>query len=338
MKNKKLKINIIGATGLAGKELVSILEESKLNIRELDLYASKKSAGEKISFREEDLDVKELKNIDDIDGDLAFLAIDSKLALEIAPKLVKKGIMVIDKSSAFRKTHPLIIPSVNGALLENIKEACILSSPNCVAVPLITVLFHINKISPLMRTIVSTYQAVSGAGNAAFSELETQVRSLFNFKDVNFAAFDKQIAFNVLANIPSFGKLNSLKQTDEEEKVIDETKKILGLDNLFMQATCVRVPVFNGHSMSVDVETSGPIALDEFNRQLSKSDEIIIQDDLEKAIYPCPLDAGGRDEFLVGRIRKSPAFSNGISFWISADNLRVGAALNAVRIAERIYL
>ena len=335
--SKKIKVAIIGASGLSGKELISILEYSSLNISQLHLFASSQSAGEKIAYKDEELTIKELKSPDDINVDLAFLATDSALALDLAPKLRAKGIMVIDKSTAFREKELLIIPNVNGGLLSSVTQASIIASPNCVVVPLCEVLSPIHKKYGLLQVIVSTYQAVSGAGKKAIDELEKQVRDLFNLREIENKSFDKQIAFNILPNIPSFGELNDLLQTQEEEKIIQETKKILKLSDLLMQVTCVRVPVFNGHSMSVSVATEKTIDIEEVKSLLSSSLGIILQDDIKTICYPTPLESSGIDDVVVGRIRPNTAAKNGVSLFISADNLRVGASLNAARIAERLY-
>ena len=331
MLKTSLKVAIVGASGLAGKELINILEDSDLNISELSLFSSINSAGEKVEYKDQTLTIQELKNPKDIDADLVFLATDSKLSLDLAPKLVALGKTVIDKSSAFRATNPLIVPSVNGELLKNITGASIIASPNCVAGPLCEVLNPIKNKYGLLQVIVSSYQAVSGAGKNAMDELEEQVRDLFNLRELKQKAFDKRIAFNILPNIPSFGSLNSFGQTDEEEKVIFETKKILNAPDLLMQATCVRVPVFNGHCMSVSIATAERVTVEEISKLLANSFGIRIEE------YPTPIEACGLDEILVGRIRPNTGVINGISLWIAADNLRVGAALNAVRIAMKIY-
>lgn len=335
--SKKIKVAIVGASGLSGKELISILESSSLNISELHLFASSVSAGEKIDYKDDILVIRELKNADSIDADLVFLATDSLLSLELAPKLRSKGMMVIDKSTAFREKELLIIPSINGDLLNKVSQASIIASPNCVVVPICEVLYPIHKKYGLLQVIVSTYQAVSGAGKKAIDELEKQVRDLFNLRESEISSFDKQIAFNVLPNIPSFGELNQLLQTQEEEKIIQETKKILKLSDLLMQVTCVRVPVFNGHSMSVSIATEEKVDIEEVKNLLSSQKGIILHDDIKSSSYPTPLESSGIDDIIVGRIRPNTAVKNGVSLFICADNLRVGASLNAARIAAKLY-
>ncbi len=334
---KKPRVAIIGATGMAGREVIRILEERKFNLTSLDLFASVKSAGVDIDFGQDTLHVKELRSVDDINADIAFFAAGSKVTLAFAEKLAERGTICIDKSSAFRLREdvPLIVPEVNGELLRNNTQR-IIASPNCVAAPLVQVLKPIHNISPIEQVVVSTYQAVSGAGKQGCDELETQVRDLFNLRDPKTDVFGKRIAFNVLPFIPAQGDVDTLGKTDEEAKVIAETKKILNLDELKIDVTCVRVPVFNGHSMAVHIACKNPIKIEDAIHTLSSAPGIILIDNPQKGSYPTPQDASGEDVTLVGRIRLNTSATYGLSLWISSDNLRTGAALNAVRIAETI--
>jgi aspartate-semialdehyde dehydrogenase len=337
--NKKPRVAIVGATGMVGRELIRILEERSFKLSSLDLFASVKSMGKTIEFMGEDITVLELKNDQQIKADLVFFAAGLKVSQALVEKVAKRGSICIDKSSAHRMHEdvPLIVAGVNHHKLKENKKN-IIASPNCVATPLAQVLFPIHQIAQLSEVVVSTYQAVSGAGQLASDELELQVRNLFNMRDISTNVFKKRIAFNVLPYIPAQGKLNDLGKTDEEVKLIEETKKILELKELRMDATCVRVPVFNGHSMAVNIVTKNPIKTKEALDILAKAPGIIIADNPEKDIYPTPMDACGEDLTLVGRIRPNTAATFGLSLWISSDNLRTGAALNAVRIAETILL
>lgn len=340
-KNNQLSIAIVGASGMAGRELIGILEESSLSIKELSLFASKNSAGEKIGFMDEEITVQELKDESDIKADVVFFAAGSEVALSYAPKLAARGMVCIDKSSAFRKLDhiPLVTACVNDdAIAKNIRQTGgIIASPNCVAVPLVQVLKPIGDEYGLEKVIVSTYQAVSGAGKEGFDELETQVRDLFNMREIKSPIFKERIAFNILPWIPAHGRPMQDGYSDEEDKLIDETKKMLSQKNLPIDATCVRVPLFNGHSLSVYIETKSPVDAQSAKSLLAKTANIVVKDNPNEGIYPTPLDASGKNSTLVGRIRKSRATNHGVSLWISSDNLRTGAALNAVRIAEHLF-
>lgn len=335
----KPRVAIIGATGMTGRELIRILEERSFPLEQLSLYASENSAGEKIEFNGDELVVNELKSANDIEADIAFFSTGSSISLLFAEKLAARNCLCIDKSSAFRlrDTVPLIVPEVNGLSLKQ-NSSKIIASPNCIVTPLVQVLAPLHALSPLTQVIVSTYQAVSGAGQDAFYELETQVRDLFNLRDPQTKIFDKRIAFNILPFIPTGMDVDALGKTDEEAKLIAETKKILKMPELNMEATCVRVPVFNGHSMAVQVACTSSIKIDDVKDILARSPGIILIDNPNKGSYPTPLDASGQDVTLVGRVRQNTAVEHGVSLWISSDNLRTGASLNAVRIAETIML
>lgn len=293
--------------------------------------------GEEIDFRGDSLPVRELTSVDQIEADLAFFGAGAKVSLDFIDKLAQKGCICIDKSSAYRMRPnvPLVVPEVNGHLLRE-KKSSIIASPNCVATPLVQVLAPIHRLAPLDQVVVSTYQAVSGAGKEASDELELQVRDLFNMRDVKASVFGKQIAFNVLPFIPARGPVDTQGKTDEEIKLIEETKKILDLQGLKMEATCVRVPVFNGHSMSVTLSTKSQLKIDVVLDTLAKTPGIMIIDNPAQFSYPTPLDASGEDVTLVGRIRPNTSAPFGVTLWISSDNLRTGAALNAVKIAENL--
>lgn len=342
MANKnQLTVAIVGASGMAGRELINILEESSLKIRELSLFASKNSAGERLVFLDEEIIVNELKDEQDINADVVFFAAGSEVSLSYAPKLAARGIVCIDKSSAFRKVShlPLVASGVNDDVIAKDirKTGGIVASPNCVAVPLVQVLKPISNEWGLQKVVVSTYQAVSGAGKEGFDELETQVRDLFNMREIKSPVFKERIAFNILPWIPAHGKPTNDRYSDEEDKLMDETKKILADEKLAIDATCVRAPLFNGHSLSVYVETQRQVDCEQVKSMLAKTPNIVVKDHPEEGIYPTPVDASGKNSTFVGRIRQSRATRHGVSLWISSDNLRTGAALNAVRIAEHIF-
>lgn len=335
--SKELKIAIIGASGIVGRELISILEQSKLNISSLKLFGSERSAGEVLEFREQDYIIEHLHSPLQIDTDFAFFAAGKSVSLKYIEKVAEAGTICIDKSSAFRLRPdiPLIVPEVNGELLKKANYK-IIASPNCVATPLVQALSPIEKLSPIKSIIAVSFQAVSGAGKDAYNELETQVRDLFNMRDIKTDVLGKRIAFNVLPFIPARGPVDDLKKTDEEAKVIEETRKILSLPKLMMDVTCVRVPVFNGHSLAVHLATKDKIEIPRVLDALSKAPGVMLIDDPNNAVYPTPVDASGQDVTLIGRVRENTAVDAGLSLWITSDNLRTGAALNAVRIAETI--
>lgn len=336
---KNPSVAVIGATGMVGRELIRILEERKFKLSKLKLFASKKSAGEKIEFNDESIVVEELISAEQINTDLAFFAAGSKISELYLDKVAAQGTICIDKSaySRMRPDVPLVVNEVNSNNAQ-VKNARIIASPNCIATPLTQVLAPLAQRAGLTQVVVCTYQAVSGAGQAGSDELESQIRDLFNMRDIKTEVFGERIAFNVLPFIPAHGKLDKFLKTSEEEKVIEESKKILGLPDLKMETTCVRVPVFNGHSMAVHLAFDQEVKISDAIDTLRKAPGLILFDDPKKASYPTALDACGNDMTLVGRVRPNTAATFGLSLWVVSDNLRTGAALNAVRIAETISL
>lgn len=338
--NNKIKspsVSVIGATGMVGRELIRILEERQFKFSELKLFASAKSAGLKIECGDEEFVVEELKDANQVDTDIAFFAAGSKISKLFIEKIAAQGTVCIDKSSYFRMDPhtPLVVNEVNAsdALGKNI-----IASPNCIATPLVQALAPLHKLAGLEQVIVCTYQAVSGTGQAGSDELESQVRDLFNMREVKTKVFGKRIAFNVLPAIPAQIAFDELGKSEEEAKVIQETQKILKLPKLKMDITCVRVPVFNGHSMAVHLAFKNACKISDALDTLSKAPGIILVNDSQKTNYPTALDACGKDMTLVGRVRPNTSAQNGLSLWIVSDNLRTGAALNAVRIAETITM
>jgi aspartate-semialdehyde dehydrogenase len=338
-KFKPCSVAIIGATGVVGRELIRILEEGPLLITKLKLFASERSAGELLSFRDEDVMVQVLSSAEQIDTDIAFFAAGSKVSKQYIETAAANGTTCIDKSSAFRldKDVPLIVAGVNSDILKD-DSYKIIASPNCVATPLCQVLSPIEKMAGISQVIAVSLQAVSGAGKEGSDELESQIRDLFNLREIQTEVFGQRIAFNALPFVPARSAIDALGKTEEEAKVIEETKKILTLPKLKMDITCVRVPVFNGHSLAVHIATERPIDFNALNNTLKNSPGIMIVDEPKKGIYPTPLMASGQDVTFVGRLRKNTAAKNGISLFLASDNLRTGAALNAARIAEIITM
>lgn len=333
----KKSISVIGATGIVGRELLRILEERSFPFSELKLFSSKNSAGETIEVSGDDFVVEELTSADQINTDIAFFAAGSAVSKSFVDQVAKKGTICIDKSGALRMREDvaLIVAEVNAELLKH-KRYPIIASPNCIATPLTQVLSPLMQLSPLTQVVVSTYQAVSGAGKHGSDELESQVRDLFNLRDPKINVFGKRIAFNVLPFIPAKSPIDELGKTEEEYKIIEETKKILNTKELMMEVTSVRVPVFNGHSMAVSIGFVNEVKINKALEVLNKAPGIILIDDPINAKYPTALDACGQDMTLVGRLRPNTSVKHGLSFWIVSDNLRTGAALNAVRIAEKL--
>lgn len=335
---RPFKVAIVGATGAVGRETLSILHERKFPIERIRVFASPRSMGEKLPFGDEELVVEELGDGAFVDTELVFMSAGGKQSKALCPKAAEAGAVCIDKSSVFRMDAdvPLVVPEVNGGALANWEARRIIANPNCSTIQLVQVLAPLHRLAGLKRVVVSTYQAVSGAGRAGVDELDHQVRDLFNFRDLRSTeVFGQRIAFNALPMIPKGGVLDD-GSTEEERKMVVETRKILGLSDLRVGVTCVRVPVFTGHSEAVHLELERKITPDEAREALRSAPNVLVVDEPEKGIYPTAVDAAGQDFTLVGRIREDPSGDNGLALWIVSDNLRTGAALNAVRIAERL--
>ena len=326
-----LHIAVVGATGAVGTEFLNILNDHYTGLPQLTLLASARSAGNTIQVNGESVVIQEATP-DSFEGvDIAFISVSSEISLELAPHAVKAGAIVIDDSSAFRMddTVPLVVPEVNG---DDCKwHEGIISIPNCSTTPLVMVLQALRELSEITRVTASTYQSVSGAGSAAMNALTSESTDLINDKDVNT---DKdQIGFNVIPRIDDF--LDN-GYTKEEQKMIDESKKILHLPNLPVSATCARVPVYISHSEAVHIEFENSVNLKDVHSQLNNFPGITVMDDPKRDIYPMPYDIEGKDDVYVGRIRKDTSVDNGIVLWIVSDNLRKGAALNSLQIAETL--
>lgn len=327
------KVAIVGATGAVGLEIIGLLEQRQFPVTELLLYASGRSAGDELPFEGRQIKIQNLASADFKGVDFAFFAAGSLISKEFAPKATEAGAVVIDKSSAFRMDPdvPLIVPEVNGDLLNDNHR--LIASPNCSTIPLVMVLWPLHQAHKIKRVVVSTYQAVSGAGRAAGDELVSQVVAMLNHQPMEVRVFPHQMAFNVLPHVETFSPSG---YSTEEEKIIEESRKVMGLADLRITATAVRVPVLNGHSESINIEFENAADPDQVREILKNAPGIQLMDDPVDAVYPMPLEASGRDEVLVGRIRKDLSVDFGINLWLSADNLRKGAGLNAIQIAEQI--
>lgn len=328
MKNPPV-IAIAGATGLVGSEMISCIEERGLAFSEVRLLASEDSAGElyKVSDHEVEIDVLSEASFEGVD--IALFATSAALSEKFVPIAVAAGAVAIDNSSFFRMKEgvPLIVPEVNESLIAG---ASLIANPNCSTIQLVPVLKAIHEAAGLKRVVVSTYQAVSGAGKAALDELWSQTLAIFNQKEVPLDAFQHQIAFNC---IPQIDVLLESGYTKEEFKIINESRKILGIPDLRITATAVRVPVFHSHAESVNVETERPLSPAQLVELLQQAPGIDVYGGDE---YPMQLGVAATDNIHVGRIRRDESVPHGLDMWIVADNVRKGAALNAVQIAERV--
>lgn len=325
---KNYKVAIIGATGLVGRTFLKVLKERNFPVEKLYLYASANSAGKKIEFNGTEYTVMELKDetiANDID--VALFSAGGGVSLEYAPKFKAKGAVVIDNSSAWRmdKNIPLVVPEANPEALKN--HPGIIANPNCSTIQVMPVLKVLQEKYGLKRVIYSTYQAVAGSGQKGLNDLEA------NLKGEPSKGYPHQIAFNVLPHIDIF--LDN-GYTKEEEKMINETRKILNLPNLKVTATCVRVPIRFGHAVSVNVELEKPFELEEVINAFEEKEGIIVQNDGKNNIYPMPINAQDTDEVYVGRIRKDFSADNALNLWVVADNIRKGAATNTIQIAETL--
>jgi aspartate-semialdehyde dehydrogenase len=336
---RPFKVAVVGATGLVGRETISILKERRFPISELKLFASERSAGEHIEFGGEDVPVRILEP-QELEGvEIAFFAAGGSVSRAVAPEAAKAGVVCIDKSSTFRMDPdvPLVVPEVNGEALKGWEKKRIIATPNCSTIQLVQALKPLHDLAGLKRVICCTYQAVSGAGREGIDELDHQVRDLFNSRDVRSTeVFGQRIAFNALPCIPGSGAFDDDGYTGEERKMVGETRRILDLPELRVGVTCARVPVFHSHSEAVHVELDKPIDPEIAREALRAAPNVLVVDDPANALYPTAADAAGEDQTLVGRVRVDPSLDNGLAFWVVSDNLRTGAALNAVRIAEHL--
>ncbi len=332
-KKDKYVVAVVGATGAVGNEMIATLEERNFPVDTLRLFASERSEGKTLEFHDKPVNVEILtdKVFDGID--IALFSAGGDRSLEFAPAAAKAGCVVVDNSSAWRMDPnvPLVVPEVNPYDLDWHKG--IIANPNCSTIQMVVVLKPIHVAARIKRVIVTTFQSVSGTGKKAMDELMQQTGALLNFQDITPTVYPHQIAFNCLPHIDQFMDDG---YTKEEIKMVNETTKILGDDTVKVSATTVRVPVFRGHSESLNIETEKHISADEVRAVLSAADGVLVYDAPDKNIYPLQTDCAGKDDVYAGRIREDNTIENGINMWISADNLRKGAALNAVQIAEEL--
>ena len=336
--SQKYNIAVVGATGAVGNEIIQILEQRDFPIDNLYLLASAKSKGKKIEFKGEELIVEDLAEFDFSKAHIGLFSPGGKISAEFAPKAANAGCIVIDNTSHFRMQNnvPLIVPEVNPNALEEFfqddKRTNIISNPNCSTIQMVVALKPLHEKSIINRIVVSTYQAVSGAGKIGMDELFNQTQNIYANQEVKKDKFTKQIAFNV---IPHIGSFLDNGNTEEEQKMIDETKKILDV-GIKVSATCVRTAVFIGHSEAINIEFDSPLDAKEAQEILEKSESISVIDHRKDEGYVTPVEIAGEDKVYVSRIRNDETLDNGISLWVVSDNLRKGAALNAVQIAELI--
>lgn len=335
MLNKKEKyvVAVVGSTGAVGNEMIKTLEERKFPIEKLRLFASERSEGKVLEFVGTEIKVEAI-NEDSFKGiDIALFSAGAERSKIWAPVAAKSGCIVIDNSSQWRMDPeiPLVVPEVNPHDLKRHKG--IIANPNCSTIQMVVVLKPIHDAAKIKRVVVTTFQSVSGTGQKAIDELLRQTTDLLNFKEIQCNVYPHQIAFNVLPHIDKFLENG---YTKEEMKMVNETKKIMGDNSIRLTATTVRVPVFRCHSESLNIETEKKLTPNEVRAVLSAAPGVIVYDAPDKNIYPVPIDVAGKDETYVGRIREDDTIENGINLWIVADNLRKGAALNAVQIAEKL--
>jgi aspartate-semialdehyde dehydrogenase len=326
-------VAICGATGVVGQEFVRILEQRDLPIRELRLLASPRSAGKTMRFKGEELAVQVTSREAFRGVEIALFSAGAGVSREMAPRAVDEGAVVVDNSSAWRMEPavPLVVPEVNP---DDIRQhQGIIANPNCSTIQMVVALNPLHQVNPLRRVIVDTYQSVSGAGGKGIRELNTQLADLQAGRCASAEVMAHQIAFNV---IPQIDVLVEEGYYKEEWKMIHETRKIMHVPELPISATCARVPVAVSHSEAVHAEFSRPMPPAEARALLAAAPGVLVVDNPAESLYPLPLDAAGRDEVLVGRIRQDASHPNGLAMWVVADNVRKGAALNAVQIAERV--
>ncbi len=327
-----MKVAIVGASGAVGQEFLRVLEERNFPMDELLLFGSSRSAGTKYTFRGKDIQVKLLQHNDDFKGvDIAFTSAGAGTSKEFADTITKHGAVMIDNSSAFRMDAdvPLVVPEVN-APDAKVRPRGIIANPNCTTIQMVVALKPIEELSHITRVHVSTYQAASGAGAAAMKELYEQYRQVLAGEPVTVERFQYQLAFNLIPQVDVFTEND---YTKEEMKMFNETRKIMHSD-VRVSATCVRVPSLRSHSEAIWVETERPVSVEEAKAAFAKAEGLVIEDNPAEKKYPMPLFLAGKDPVYVGRIRKDLANDNGLTFWIVGDQIKKGAALNAVQIAE----
>ena len=328
---ERFNVAVVGATDVTGQEIVKVLEQRKFPVASVQLLSPEHPSGVRLLFNHHRIEVREAKTEAFRDVGIAFFSAGADVSRRLAPLAAEAGAMVIDNSSAFRMNPevPLVVPEVNPEDIEWHKG--IIASPNCSTIQMVVALYPLHKINPVKRIVVSTYESVSSSGSAALKEVTNQARLVLEGRRVCPHVYSHQIAFNVL---PEIGVFLDNGYTKEEQRMAEETRKILHAENIAISATCVRVPVWFGHSEAVNVEFSSPITPEEARKALAQAPGVRVLDDPTVSFYPQPWAASGSDHVFVGRIRRDVSHPNGLVMWIVADNVRKGAALNAVQIAE----
>jgi aspartate-semialdehyde dehydrogenase len=331
--DKLFKVAVAGATGAVGNQMIECLEERNFPLKTLKLLATAKSAGRTLRFAGQEIVVEELTETSFKGLDIAIFSAGGAASEKYAPFAAQDGCVVVDNSAAWRMDPdvPLVIPEVNPQAVANYANKNIIANPNCSTIQMVLAVAPIHRKAGIKRIVVSTYQAVSGTGKKAIDELHSQTKAILNFMEPEIKVYPHKIAFNCLPQIDVFLENG---YTKEEMKMVNETRKILEDDTIGITATTVRVPVFFGHSESVNIETRDPLSPDEARALLEDMPGIKVVDDPSNSQYPMPIDAAGRDETFVGRIRADESVPNGINLWVVSDNIRKGAATNAVQIAE----
>lgn len=329
--NNGYHVAIVGATGMVGQEFIKVLLQRKFPVSSLQLYASDRSAGRKVYVGHQEIVVKETASDSFDNVDIALFSAGSEISKHFAPLAAKAGALVIDNSAAWRMDSrvPLVVPEVNAEDIK--KHRGIIANPNCSTIQMVVALYPLHKVNPIKRITVATYQSVSGTGIAAVEELTKQAKVVLDGGNVVPHVYSHQIAFNLLPEIDVFLENG---YTKEEWKLVEETRKIMHAESLAVSATCVRVPVFISHSEAIQVEFTDYMSPEEARSILSKSQGIKVLDDPNVSLYPQPWLAAGTDDVYVGRIRSDASYLNGLVMWVVSDNIRKGAALNAVQIAE----
>jgi aspartate-semialdehyde dehydrogenase len=332
-KMKDYNVAIVGATGLVGQEFIKILVQRSFPMDSVRLLASDRSAGRKLLVNNQEIEVEETAHDSFRGVDIALFSAGAEISRHFSPIAAREGAVVVDNSSAFRMDAdvPLVVPEVNPEDIKRHKG--IIANPNCSTIQMVVALYPLHKVNPVKRLIVDTYQAVGGTGTAAVEELRTQAKQVLEGQSTIPHVFPHQIAFNVLPEIDVFLDNGYSK---EEWKLVEETRKIMHADNIAISATCVRVPVLVGHSEAIHVEFSQPMLVDEAQRILSRAPGVRLLDDTAISLYPQPWSAAGSDDVFVGRIRQDASHPNGLVMWVVSDNLRKGAALNTIQIAEEM--
>ncbi len=326
-------VAVVGATGAVGTEMIDVLEERKFPVARLVPLASARSAGGTVAFSGNEVPIEVLTKDSFAGVDIALFSAGADLSREFAPIAVKAGAVVIDNSAAWRMTPevPLVVPEVNAHDIQWHKG--IIANPNCSTIQMVVALKPLHDEARIKRIVVTTFQSVSGTGKDAMDELMTECQDLLSFKSASPKVYPYQIAFNCLPQIDDFLPSG---YTKEEMKMVHETRKIMGDQSIHVTATTVRVPVYVGHSEAVNIETERKLSANDARAILSTAPGVLLYDDPAHKIYPMPLEVAGKDEVYVGRVREDESIANGLNLWVVADNLRKGAALNAVQIAEHL--